>query len=97
MIRRTLYNFIKWIYNYQHENEIYAKTAVAGNTIRVSDEADIDGLRFTVMPARGGTIIQMRTYDRKRDENNHTTYVIPEGADIAVEVGRIVSLELIKA
>lgn len=92
MIRHGLYRFMKWIWDY---NQDYSKVAVAG-TIREGNEADIEGMRFTVMPARGGTIIQMRVYDRKRDENNNTTYVIPEGEDIAQEVGRIVSLEMLK-
>jgi hypothetical protein len=47
------------------------------------------------MPARGGTVIQVQKYDRRKDESNTTTYVIPEGEDIAQEVGRIVSMELL--
>jgi hypothetical protein len=65
--------------------------------VREREEADIEGLRFTVMPARGGTIVQLRTYDRRKDESNMSTYVIPDGHDVAEEVGRIVSMELIRA
>ena len=64
---------------------------------RESTEADIEGLRFTVMPALGGTIIQLRTYDAKRDQQYCSTYVIPDGEDISQEVGRIVSVELLKS
>jgi len=95
MIRKLFYKFHKWVWDYQSENNVYAKAAMTG-TVRESGEADIDGMRFTVMPARGGTIIQMRVYDRKRDEGNNTTYVIPDGEDIAQEVGRIVSMEMLK-
>jgi histidine ammonia-lyase len=65
-------------------------------SVHESNAADIEGLRFTVMPARGGTIIQVRTYDNRNDETHYTTYVISEGADVAEEVGRIVSMEMMK-
>jgi hypothetical protein len=64
---------------------------------RSSEGPDIEGLRFTVMPAEGGTIIQMRVYDRRKDESNNKTYVIPDSeTDIAHRVGQIVAMELIR-
>ena len=66
-------------------------------TVRESHDADIEGMRFTVMPAEGGTIVQMRTYDRRKDESNTKTYVIPETEqDVAHRIGQIVALELFK-
>jgi len=54
-------------------------------------------MRFTVMPAEGGTIIQMRVYDRRKDESNNKTYVIPDSEqDVAHRVGQIVAMELIR-
>ena len=58
---------------------------------------DVEGLSFNVMPAQGGTVVQIRCYDRKTDRNNHITHVIPEGEDIAERIGQIVSLELLRA
>ena len=58
---------------------------------------DIEGLRFNVMPATGGTIVQIRHYDRKTDRNNNITHVIPDGEDIAERIGQIVSMELLRA
>lgn len=57
---------------------------------------EIDGLTFNVMPAQGGTIVQLRNYDRKNDRNDTVTHIIPEGADIAEHIGKIVVLELWK-
>ena len=66
-------------------------------SVREREEADIEGMRFTVMPAEGGTIVQMRVYDRRKDENNTKTYVIPETEpDIAHRIGQIVAMELIR-
>jgi len=58
---------------------------------------DVEGLSFNVMPAQGGTVVQIRCYDRKTDRNNHITHVIPDGEDIATAIGHIVSMELLRA
>jgi hypothetical protein len=60
-------------------------------------QVTVDGLNFTVMPAQGGTIVQLRRYDRKNDRNDNATHIIPEGQDIAEHIGKIVSIELWKA
>jgi len=65
-------------------------------TIRASDSVEIEGLSFKVMPAHGGVIVQMRKYNRKIDTENYTTYIIPEGEDVAERVGQIVSMELLR-
>jgi hypothetical protein len=62
-----------------------------------ANAVDVDGLSFNVMPATGGTVVQIRHYDRKTDRNNHVTHVIPDGEDIAERIGQIVSLELLRA
>jgi hypothetical protein len=58
---------------------------------------DISGLSFNVMPANGGTIVQLRKYDDKNSRNNYSTHIIAEGKDVAEEVGKIVAMELWKA
>ena len=89
-IRSKLHNFI-----FPQDSE--AKVASRGISVRESNEADIEGMRFTVMPAEGGTIVQMRTYDRRKDEQHNKTYVIPDTEqDIAHRIGQIVSLEMMK-
>jgi hypothetical protein len=58
---------------------------------------DVEGLSFNVMSAQGGTVVQVRCYDRKTDRNNHITHVIPDGEDIADRIGQIVSMELLRS
>lgn len=73
------------------------ESKMAGISVRESHEADIEGMRFTVMPAEGGTIVQMRIYDRRKDESNNKTYVISDTEeDIAHRIGQIVAMELIR-
>ena len=91
---------INWIRCKLH-NFIFPSDTLASPSkmasVRERDEADIEGMRFTVMPAEGGTIVQMRTYDRRKDEQNTKTYVIPDTEhDIAHRIGQIVAMELIK-
>lgn len=87
---------INWLRTKLH-NFIFPQDTAPINSVRESHEADIEGLRFTVMPARGGTIVQLRSFDIKHDRHEYTTYVIPDGEDIAKEIGSIVSVELMKA
>ena len=64
----------------------------------VRNGVDVEGLSFNVMPATGGTIVQIRhQYDHKNDRQRLSTHVIPEGEDIAERVGQIVSMELLRA
>lgn len=67
------------------------------NKIRVSDEPDVDGMRFTVMKANGGVILQSRRYDRRRDESDCSTYIITDDEPYAERIGQIVSMEILKS
>lgn len=93
-LRRKLHQFI-----FNDSEVSRGSTAnLAKASVRESNDVDIEGMRFTVMVAEGGTIMQMRTYDRRKDESHTKTYVIPDNEqDIAHRVGQIVALELIRA
>lgn len=58
---------------------------------------DVEGLSFNVMSAQGGTVVQIRSYDRRTDRNNNITHVIPDGEDISTAIGHIVSMELLRS
>ena len=64
------------------------------------DETDMDHrttIRFTVTPARGGSVVCINSYDERRDTNNRLLYVIDENEDIAKRIGEIVSMELLRS
>jgi hypothetical protein len=102
MIRAMLYKLHKWVWDYgesqanANERETWA---TGGNKVvsrlRPVHQPEVEGLRFSVMAARGGTVVQVNRYDRKRDETNTTTYVIPEGEEVSAQVGMIVSMEML--
>ena len=80
----------RWI----QDEDIYP---IATMETPVRHGVDVEGLSFNVMPAQGGTIVQLRYYDRKTDRNNYITHVIPDGEDIANRVGHIVSMEILRS
>jgi len=80
---------LNWGRNYNN-----IKDSMVINSVRTRDTAEVDGIRFTVMSARGGTIVQLTSYDRAKDRNDTVTHVIPDGEDVAATVGQIVSMEL---
>ena len=82
----------RWV----REEDIYPVEVASGPVVR--NGVDVEGLSFNVMPATGGTIIQIRhQYDHKNDRQRLSTHVIPEGEDIAERVGQIVSMEILRA
>jgi len=82
---------VKWV-----KDDWYTSQPVQ-DVVSVGTKAvDVEGLSFNVMPAQGGTVVQIRSYDRRSDRNNTITHVIPDGEDIATRLGQIVSMELLR-
>jgi len=54
---------------------------------------DSHGMNFTVYRANGGTIIETRKYDRKRDNNDHSLHIITDDKDLGEEIGKIITYE----
>lgn len=53
-------------------------------------------LKFTVTPARGGIIVSVRNYNRKKDTSENTVHVIHDDQDVAKHVSEIVSMSLLR-
>lgn len=92
----------------KYDEDSAIQVAVAGHRLRGSnsispvamEDGSIDmsnALRFNVLPARGGVIVELRKYDHKIDRNNNSTHIIPEGENVAESIGQIVSLELLRS
>lgn len=100
MIKRLLWKLIKWAGSHREDESKMAEDhprAIRGGLATAGNEVEVQGLNFIVMPAIGGTIVQMRTYDRKTDRSNHITHLIPDGEDISERIGHIVSLEILRS
>jgi hypothetical protein len=82
----------RWVNSAQDSYPVVEPVSIS----RGANSIEVEGLGFSVMPARGGTVVQIRQYDRKTDRNNYITHVIPDGDNIAERIGQIVSLELLR-
>ena len=65
--------------------------------VTAADDYNEDNtLRFSVTPARGGIIVSVRNYNRKKDTSENTVHVIHDDEDVAHRVSEIVSLSLLR-
>jgi predicted phosphatase len=53
-------------------------------------------VRFSVLPARGGCVIEIKSWNQKDHEWDIIAHIIPEGEDIAHRVGQLVSMEFLR-
>lgn len=94
MIRWLWSRMMKWGWDFNRnlrEDDIVS--------VAVDDDHSVDmerSLRFAILPARGGCVFEIRKRDYRTHERETITHVIPEGADVAKEVGQIVAMELLR-
>ena len=96
MIRMLWEKMMKWGWDYNRnlrESNMVDSLPVASDETRPDMEKAI---RFSVLPARGGCVLETRTYDKKEREWDVISHVIPEGTDVAKAVGDIVAMELLR-
>ena len=71
------------------------ETDYSGNSISIEEHQglDSDGFKLQVYKANGGVIVETRNYDRRKDENRNSLYVITEDKDLGAEIGKIITME----
>jgi len=84
-MRWLKYKLRQWL-----NDEVLATTSL-NRTIEFSS-----ALRFSVQSASGGTVIEVNTYDSKKDQYGSNLHVIPDGEDISECIGEIVMIEMLK-
>lgn len=57
---------------------------------------DSDPLRINVYKANGGFVVETRKYDRRKDENISSMNIITEDKDLGEELGKIVTMEILR-
>jgi hypothetical protein len=83
--------FVSWLLKNEDEDDYCPSIAVE------SSDIDLDGaVRFDLVSATGGRILQVRRWDKKHDNHDTVTYVIPSGEDVGQRVAKILNLELLK-
>jgi len=68
------------------------------STVSISDDIDLARpIRFKVAAAEGGMIVEVQTYDSKKDRSITKHHIIPdETEDKATAIARIVSWEFLR-
>ena len=55
-----------------------------------------DPIRFTVQAVNGGTIIETRWYDQRKDESRVKLHIVTSNQDLSESIGKIVTMELLQ-
>ena len=99
-IKNTIIGIIKWAsrspemerdYAAEKTRAQYGNTIGSGNTMPQLDITD--GMNFTVFPAIGGKVIQIRSYNPRLDRHVGSLYVITDQEDLGEELGQIITRE----
>ena len=59
-------------------------------------QLESDGLRLQVYKASGGFVVETRSYDRRKDQNNNSMHVITDEEDLGDRIGKIIMMEALK-
>ena len=90
MFKRMIRNLITWSMNERHQEEI-----------QISDREEVrisaTGIRFEVYRANGGTVIETRRHDRRTGDSVFELHVISGDQDVGEEIGKIITMESLKA
>jgi hypothetical protein len=90
MFKQMIRGLINWSMTDRHEQDI---------CIQEKDEVRISasGIRFEVYRANGGTVIETRRNDRRTGDSVYELHVVAGDQDIGEEIGKIITMEALKA
>ena len=89
-----------WIYKqYQKGRDLNENIVCETKPMLRRDSHGIDarGMNFTIHRADGGHVVEMRVYDRKRDENEIKLHVITDDKDLGEELGKIITFSNLRS
>lgn len=111
MIRYLWDRMLKWGWDYNRdlrddefaESHRPARLRSRGGSvsISISDDSDdnidlTDPISFKVEAVQGGTLVETRWYDHKRDESVRKLHIVTGEENLAEAIGKIVTMELIR-
>lgn len=64
---------------------------------KFSHGIDSQGFRLTVFKAQGGTVIETNLYDTVKDRHYQSLYVVTDQEDLGQELGKIITMENLRA
>jgi hypothetical protein len=91
MLKRMIKGLVTWSMSNHHEEELMI--AHDKEEFRIG----ATGIKFEVYRANGGTVIETRRADRRTGDNVYELHVISGDQDIGEEIGKIITMESLKA
>ena len=90
MFKRMIKGLVTWSLSERHQEDL-----------QISDREEIrisaTGIRFEVYRANGGTVIETRRNDRRTGDSLFELHVVAGDQDIGEEIGKIITMESLKA
>jgi len=90
MLKRMIKGLVTWSMSDRHDRE---DIPMPEETSRIS----ATGIRFEVYRANGGTVIETRRQDRRSGDSIYELHVISGEQDVGAEIGKIITMEALKA
>lgn len=86
---------MKWLKR-KIRNWLSEEVVLESSPIATKEHDWEEPMRFSLTKANGGYIINCRKFDRKTDRQEGNVYILTDDQDITQEVGKIVSMEMLK-
>lgn len=88
----------RWIRNWLTQEENYGIGISVAQTDNYPRDSvgNEDSIKFTVTPANGGVLITTYSYNAKKGDNNTNLYIVHQDDEIAENITKIITLELLK-
>lgn len=91
MFKRMIRGLVTWSMTDRHQEEIQIQDREEPCRISAT------GIRFEVYRANGGTVIETRRNDRRTGDSLFELHVVAGDQDIGEEIGKIITMESLKA
>jgi hypothetical protein len=98
MIRLLWAKIVKWAWDYSYELDD-PRDRLISVSLGEDEESSIDlpdPIRFKVQQVSGGTIVETKWYDYKKDENRVKLHIVTPDENLAESIGKIVTMELLQ-
>jgi hypothetical protein len=101
MIRWLWARLVSWGWDYSYELTNPRDRFERDRLIEISDDEESgidlpDPIRFKVQQVSGGTVVETRWYDHKKDENRIKLHIVTQEENLAEAIGKIVTMELLQ-
>ena len=77
-----------WLMN---DDDEYSNAIIALDETPSIDNSN--GFRLQVYKAKGGIVVETRSYDPRKDESRNSLYVVNDEKDLGEELGKIITME----